>query len=41
MVETHSEGFRWLVAFSNLLEVSYNNKKIINNIVYKSTQFLA
>ncbi len=32
MVETHSEGFRWLVAFSNLLDISYSNKKIINNI---------
>ena len=32
MVETHSEGFRWIIAFSNLLEISYNNKKIINNI---------
>lgn len=32
IVANHSNGFRWLVGFNRLLEKSYNNKKIINNI---------
>lgn len=32
MVANHSNGFRWLVGFSRMIETSYNNKKIINNI---------
>lgn len=32
MIANHSNGFRWLVGFSRMIETSYNNKKIINNI---------
>ncbi len=32
IVETHSNGFRWFIGFSNMLEKAYTNKKIINNI---------
>ena len=32
MIENHSNGFRWLVGFSRMIETSYKNKKIINNI---------
>lgn len=32
MASKHSNGFRWLVGVSQMLETAYRNKKIINNI---------
>lgn len=32
MVESHSKGFRWFISFSDLINISYKNKKLIHNI---------
>ncbi|MCQ2480600.1 MAG: TetR/AcrR family transcriptional regulator [Clostridia bacterium] len=41
IVPKHSSGFRWLVGFSRMIESSYSNKKIINNIcASKSFEYL-